>query len=176
MPLIQLVGDSIDCRPIIAARAALVGTRAAVVSAARIPTAAAELEEIVHLWGREICLSGLSVLLVERDSAAASGGEGVAQSRAFMALFERLAGPLALCECERSRVAHRLLMPFDVAPPPTTEQHQAWRQAFEQTAKGRMPSLRGTTIDEAGGLLTAQFRLGPPAIAAISAEALAETR
>ncbi len=175
MPLIQLVGDSIDCRPVIAASATLVGTRAAVISADRIPTAAAELDEIVHLWGREICLSGVGVLLVERDAAAAPGEEGQAQSRAVIALLERLPGPLALCERERSRVAHRLVMPFDVAPPPTAEQHQAWRQAFEQAAKDRMPNLRAATIDEAGGLLSAQFSTGGPAIAAIAAEAVAET-
>ena len=174
MPLLQLVGDSIDCRPVVAAGAALVGTRAAVLNADRVPTAPAELEELVRLWGREICFSGFGVLLVERDDQPAAAEENHGQARAVNSLLERLPGPLALCERERTRVAHRLVTPFDVAPLPAAEQHQLWRDALARAAAGRFAEPTDAAVQAASDLITGQFSMSRPAIEAIAAEAVTQ--
>ncbi|HEX5453990.1 MAG TPA: ATP-binding protein [Stellaceae bacterium] len=169
MPLVQLVGDSIDCRPVLAAAATLVGTRSAVLHADRMATAPADLDELVRLWGREICLSGLGVLLIECDDPAA-GEEQRALARAVTTLIERLPGPLALCERERSKIAHRLVASFDIAPPPAAEQQQAWRQVLRRAAGARFGEAAATAASEA---IAGQFSMSRPAIDAVAAEAVA---
>jgi hypothetical protein len=172
MPLLQLVGDSIDCRPVIAASAALVGTRAAVLNADRVPAALAKLEELARLWGREVCLSGFGVLLVERDEQPAEAEENRGQARGVSGLIERLPGPLALCERERTPVVHRLVAPFDVAPLPAAEQHRLWRQALARAAAGRFAEPADAAVQAASDLITGQFSMSRPAIEAIAGEAV----
>ena len=174
MPLLQLVGDSIDCRPVVAASAALVGTRAAVLNADRVPAAPAELEDLVRLWGREVCLSGFGVLLVERDGQPAAAEENRGQARAVNGLIERLPGPLALCERERTRIAHRLVAPFDVAPLPTAEQHRLWREALARAAAGRFAEPADAAVQAASDLITGQFSMSRPVIEAIAGEAVTQ--
>jgi hypothetical protein len=170
-PLVHLTGDSIDGRPIVAAAAALLGLRAAVLTADRVPGDADELEHIVRLWGREICLSGFGVLLVERDDAAPTPADDArSQTHAVARLLERLPGPVALCERERSRVAHRLVVAFDVAPLPQVEQRDAW-----QAALGRVITGDKAAIDAVSDLVSMQFSMSQPAIAAIAAEAATQT-
>jgi len=125
-PLVQLNGDSIDCRPIIAAAASLLGLRAAVLTPDRVPANVDEMEDVVHLWGREICLSGFGVLQVDRDGTDAPAiGDAHTLAHPLARLLERLPGYLALCEQERTRVSYRLVAPFDVPPAPVAEQRQA---------------------------------------------------
>ncbi len=170
-PLVQLAGDTIDGRPIVAAAAALLGLRAAVLTADRVPGGADEMEDVVRLWSREICLSGFGVLLVERDDAGTVPADDVpGRTNAVARLLERLPGPVALCERERSRVAHRLVTAFEVAPLPAPEQCHAWRAAL-----GGVVADDQATIEAVSDLVSAQFSINRPAIEAIAAEAAART-
>ena len=170
-PLVQLAGDSIDGRPIVAAAAALLGLRAAVLTADRVPGGADEMEDVVRLWSREICLSGFGVLLVERDDAGTMPADDVpSRTNAVARLLERLPGPVALCERERSRVAHRPVTAFDVVPLPAPEQCHAWRAALGGVVAGDE-----ATIEAVSDLVSAQFSMNRPAIEAIAAEAAART-
>jgi ATPase family associated with various cellular activities (AAA)/Winged helix domain, variant len=159
-PLIQLIGDTTDGRPITAAAGALIGLRAAVLTADRVPSAPAEMEEMVQIWSREVCLSGFGVLLVERDDDA--GTPAIAR------LLERLPGPVVLCERERSRIGTRAVAGFEVAPPTETEQRDLWHATFS-----RVIAEHGAAIATASDLASRQFSLSRLTIEAIAAEAAA---
>jgi hypothetical protein len=174
-PVAQLVGDSIDCRPIVAAAAALLGMRAAVLSIDRVPASADALEEMARLWSREICLSGFGVLLVDRDEVVSTLGEDArAQARSFERLLERLPGPVSVCERERTRIAHRLVTAFDVASLPASEQRETWEKSLRRSAEGRFADDIGAVLASASDLVARQFSISRPAIEAIAAEAVAE--
>ena len=174
-PVAQLVGDSIDCRPIVAAAAALLGMRAAVLSIDRVPAGADDLEEMARLWSREICLSGFGVLLVDRDEVVSTLGEDTrAQARSFERLLERLPGPVSVCERERTRIAHRLVTAFDVASLPASEQRETWEKSLRRAAAGRFADGSGAALASASDRVAAQFSISRPAIEAIAAEAVAE--
>jgi hypothetical protein len=174
-PVAQLVGDSIDCRPIVAAAAALLGMRAAVLSIDRVPAGADDLEEMARLWSREICLSGFGVLLVDRDEVVGAPGEDTrAQARSFEQLLERLPGPVSVCERERTRIAHRLVTAFDVASLPASEQRETWEKSLRRAAAGRFADGSGAELASASDLVAAQFSISRSAIEAIAAEAVAE--
>ena len=174
-PVAQLVGDSIDCRPIVAAAAALLGMRAAVLSIDRVPAGADDLEEMARLWSREICLSGFGVLLVDRDEVVGALSEDTrVQARSFERLLERLPGPVAVCERERTRIAHRLVTAFDVASLPASEQRETWEKSLRRAAAGRFADGSGAALASASDRVAAQFSISRPAIEAIAAEAVAE--
>jgi hypothetical protein len=164
-PLVQLIGESIDCRPIVAAAATTMGLRAAVLTADRIPGNVDEMEDLIRLWGREIFLSGFGVLLADRDgNEITAGGDGHVGR-----LMERFTGFLALREPERSRIPHRLTATFEVAPMPAAERRQAWRVALRRTARPGDDAMPGAIADA----IAAQFRLSQPEIETIVAEASA---
>jgi hypothetical protein len=174
-PVAQLVGDSSDCRPIVAAAASLIGARAAVLSADRVPAAADDLEQLARLWSREICLSGFGVLLVDCDEIFGALGENThTQPQSFARLLERLPGPVAVCERERSRIAHRLVTAFDVASLPASEQRETWDEALRRAAAGQFARGSKAALASATDLVAAQFSISRPAIEAIAAEAVAE--
>jgi hypothetical protein len=174
-PVAQLVGDSIDCRPIVSAAAALLGMRAAVLSIDRVPAGADGLEEMARLWSREIYLSGFGVLLVDRDEVVGALSEDTrVQARSFERLLERLPGPVAVCERERTRIAHRLVTAFDVASLPASEQRETWEKSLRRVAAGRFADDSGAALASASDLVAAQFSISRPAIEAIAAEAVAE--
>ena len=174
-PVAQLVGESMDCRPIVAAAAALLGMRAAVLSTDRVPAGAADLEEMARLWSREIYLSGFGVLLVDRDEVVGALGEDThAQARSFERLLERLPGPVSVCERQRTRIAHRLVTAFDVVSLPASEQRETWEKSLRHAAAGRFADGGGAALASASDLVAAQFSISRPAIEAIAAEAVAE--
>src|SRR5580704_3553053 len=75
LTVVQLCGGPADCRPVAAAAAARIGLRAASLPAERLPSAPADLDNLLRLWEREARLSGLGVLVVEGDDAQPGEGE-----------------------------------------------------------------------------------------------------
>jgi hypothetical protein len=168
LPVVQLCGpDAGDCRAVAAAAAAAVGLRVRALPAELIPAGAAELDALVHLWGREAALGGL-VLLAECDGADADPAEGAGRARAVGRLVERAHGPAIVVGRERRGGWHGPVVSFDVSRPTRAEQRAAWRAAL------------GETVDadaQGADALASQFNLSLPAIrsAAAAAAAAADT-
>ena len=165
LTVVQLCGGVADCRPIAAAAAARLGLRAASLPAERLPTAPADLDNLLRLWEREAPLSRLGVLIVDQDDFAQAESEAARNRAAGVALLlERATGPLILRQREPRRLAGRPATMFEVGHPTRGEQFAAWRE-----------SLGGREPDPEVRAAAEQFSLSLPAIRAIAAEAQART-
>jgi AAA+ superfamily predicted ATPase len=163
LTVVQLCGGVADCRPVAAAAAAQLGLRAASLPAERLPTAPADLDNLLRLWEREAPLAGLGVLVVDEDDHAQAESEGARNRAAGVALLlERATGPLILRAREPRRIAGRPATMFEVGHPTSGEQLDAWRE-----------SLGGRDPDPEVKAAAEQFSLSLPAIRAIAAEAQA---
>ena len=163
LTVVQLCGGVADCRPVAAAAAAQLGLRAASLPAERLPSAPADLDNLLRLWEREAPLAGLGVLVVDEDDLAQGESEGARNRAAGVALLlERATGPVILRAREARRVAGRPATMFEVGHPTAGEQLDAWRESLG----GREPEPEVRAAAE-------QFSLSLPAIRAIAAEAQA---
>jgi hypothetical protein len=168
LPVVQLCGSSADCRPVVAAASTLVGLQAAVLAAERLPSAAADLDNLLRLWDRETVLSGLGILLLDSDDdVPADSDAGRARATAVSHLLERATGPVILREREPRRLTNRYATILDVAHPRPDEQLAVWRDSL------------GDVVPDTAALApaSAQFSMTLPGIRAIAAEvrARAET-
>ena len=140
LTVVQLCGSVADCRPVAAAAAARLGLRAASLPAERLPTAPADLDNLLRLWEREAPLAGLGVLVVDEDDHAQAESEGARNRAAGVALLlERATGPVILRAREPRRIAGRPATMFEVGHPTSGEQLDAWRESLG----GREPDARG---------------------------------
>jgi hypothetical protein len=161
LPVVQLCGTAADCRPVVAAAAALLSMRAARLAAERLPSAATDLESLLRLWEREAALSGLGVLLLDSDDEVpADSDAGRARTAAIARLLERATGPVILREREPRRLSNRYATILDVAHPLASEQLAVWHQTLGDAA------LDEIALEAA----TAQFSLTLPGIRAIAGE------
>jgi hypothetical protein len=142
VPVVHLVGnDASDARLIVARAAAALGEDLVRLRPDGLPTAAAELDNLLRLWTRETVLAPLLIHL-EADDLPAPLLARIAE-RLRGALVLASAGPLPELGCP--------LVPVDLARPTTTEQREAWR------------SLAGAD-EPLAARLAAQFDLGVAAI------------
>ena len=167
MPLVQLCGDPDDCFPIVAAAAAECSLRAARIGAEHALMAGHELDAFLRLWEREFALSGLGVLVIEREDTRAGAEDGRTGTGASPPLLERAAGRVVLMSRQRATLSARAALTIDVPHPTTAEQRLLWRSALrlpiEVTARG---------VEEQLDALGAQFSLSAKAIRAIAADAV----
>jgi ATPase family associated with various cellular activities (AAA) len=162
LTVVQLCGGVADCRPIVAAAAGRLGLRAASLPAERLPTAPADLDNLLRLWEREAPLSGLGVLMVDEDDFAHESEAARNRAAGLALLLERAAGPLILRQREPRRIAGRPSTMFEVGRPTHGEQFEAWRE-----------NLGGGEPEPEVRAAAEQFSLSLPAIRAIAAEAQA---
>jgi AAA+ superfamily predicted ATPase len=160
--VVQLCGARADCRPIAAAAARRLGLGAASIFADRLPSAAADLENLARLWERESVLSSVGVLVVEAPEAAVAEVEAMRTRASALAMLDRLSGPIILRDHEARRLSTRASLSFDVQHPLPDEQRALWRAQLRQ--HGRDDEIAETV---------AQFRLASSDIAAIGGEAYA---
>jgi AAA+ superfamily predicted ATPase len=166
LPVVQLCGSPADCRPIAAAAADLLGLRAALLSAERLPRSAADLDSLLRLWEREAALSGLGVLMVDCGDALPAETEAARdRGSAVSLLLERIAGPVILLEREPRRIQTRPAVILEVGHPTQAEQLQVWREELAGRTTGA-GTLAATT---------SQFSLSVPSIRTIAAEVRAAT-
>ncbi|HEV3468485.1 MAG TPA: ATP-binding protein [Pyrinomonadaceae bacterium] len=159
-PTVQLCGDeAADRRAVAAAACSSLGLHLGLLSAPSLPTAAAELDGLIRLWGREAVLSNCA-LLVECDGLEAGDA---ARAASVSRLVETVSGPLVVSGVERRRDWHKPVITFDVRKPPAREQSDIWRRALGEAAdrNGRVEAL------------VSQFNLNLPKVYAARAEALA---
>ena len=165
LTVVQLCGSVADCRPVAAAAAAQLGLRAASLPAERLPTAPADLDNLLRLWEREAPLSRLGVLVVDEDDFAQAESEAARNRAAGVALLlERATGPVILRAREPRRIAGRPATMFEVGHPTSREQFEAWRESLGERDLG--PEVQAAAE---------QFSLSLPAIRAIAAEAQARS-
>ena len=166
LAVVQLCGSLADCRPIAAAAAGLLGLRAGLLSAERLPKGAADLDSLLRLWEREAALSGLGVLMVECDDALPAETDAARERAGAVALLlEHASGPLILREREPRRIELRPATVLEVGHPTQAEQVSVWREEL-----GDRPASADALAATAG-----QFSLSVPAIRAIAAEVRAAT-
>jgi hypothetical protein len=160
-PHVQLCGARADCWPIAAAAAQILGVGAVGLSAERLPTGAAELENFVRLWERESALSGQGALILDVDDSSLADGDTQRMRAAQTALLDRLAGVVVIREREARRSSSRSAIAFDVGHPSRVEQLGLWREGLGALAPPD-ENLSGTVQ---------QFSLSSSDIAAISTQA-----
>ena len=160
LPIIQLCGDEIAGKRLVAAKACSeLGLHVSITSAHAIPTNPGELESLIRLWEREAALS-TSALLVDCDEMERSDA---GRERTVARLIESTNGALIVTSRERRHSLRRPMITFDVSKPSASEQQSAWQSALGQAAS----SLNGRVE-----LLVSQFNLSASAIFAASTEAL----
>ncbi len=155
LPAIQLVGaDNAGKRDIAAAAAQLLGLEVSLMPAAAVPTAPAELDQLMRLWQREAALSD-TILLIDCDD---SDRHDAMRESAIARLVETGAtGPLFISSRERRGPWQRPVISFDVDKPTNDEQRAIWHALVEQAGL----SMNGQ-IDR----LVNQFDLSTPIILA----------
>ncbi len=159
LPLIQLCGYEIASkRNIAAAIGSLTGHHFFLLQATALPTAPPELEEILHLWRREVALDD-NILLLDCQGVdhADSVREGI-----VMRVIETCKGALIIASRERHGWPQRPLLTFDVQKPTSDEQLAIWQAALGRQAATLNGHLRK---------LVAHFSLDEAAIHAIWAGA-----
>jgi AAA+ superfamily predicted ATPase len=166
-PVVQLCGDSTNCRPIAAAVARTLGLHAAVIAADLVPNSANELEILLRLLERETRLTGIGIFLLEPEDTNAPCPTAEPRSHAVARLAELLDGFVLLCERERRGIPLRPSVAVDVSHPLLDEQREAWRMALG-IANGN-----ANTAAEAINTICAQFNLPLTSIRSIAAEAFA---
>src|SRR6266516_2630383 len=160
LPIIQLCGDEIAGKRLVAAKACSeLGLHVSITSAYAIPTNPGELESLIRLWEREAALS-TSALLVDCDEMERNDA---GRDRTVARLIESTNGALIITSRERRHTLRRPMITFDVSKPSAAEQQSAWQSALGQAAS----SLNGRVE-----LLVSQFNLSASAIFSASTEAL----
>ncbi|MGB6743172.1 MAG: AAA family ATPase [Terracidiphilus sp.] len=154
-PVLHLCGDDPRGQEDIASLWAVnAGRRLYALRAENIPSATAEIDQLVGLWTRESALLP-AVLLVQCGSSA--------PTTASRQILERLPAPLVLASRETVRL-ERPLLRYDVDKPDPVEQKLLWEHALGAAAEGQ-----GDLLDD----LAEQFRLSAETIAALGGSAQA---
>jgi ATPase family associated with various cellular activities (AAA) len=160
LPVIQLCGSEVASkRNIATAIGSLTGHPVFLLPATALPTNAAELEEMLHLWEREVMLDAGILLLDCHD-----GGEGgwstpdIVREGAIARLIEASKGPLILSSRERRAWSQRPLLTFDVEKPTADEQWAIWQAELGDAAAALNGQVRK---------LVSHFSLNETAIHAI---------
>ncbi|HEY0016882.1 MAG TPA: ATP-binding protein [Longimicrobium sp.] len=164
LPAVQLHGPDPASRRAVAADACrLLGLELGAVAAHALPTAPAELEELLRVWEREAAFSP-AALLVERDDADTPDP---AREAALTRVVDGLNAPLLLSGREPRSARQRPLVNVEVPRPTRGEQRALWTAVLGPAAKG---------MDEAVERMAEQFTLGPPAVRAAAAAAQGRVR
>jgi hypothetical protein len=132
LSVIQLCGPEIaNKRNIAAAIGTLTGHRTFLLQATSLPTSTGELEEILHLWRREVALDD-DILLLDCQSVdhADTVREGI-----ITHVIEASQGPVIISSRERHAWSQRPLLTFDVEKPTTDEQWTIWQAALGDQAR-----------------------------------------
>lgn len=154
-PVLHLCGDDPRGQEDIASLWAVnAGRRLYALRAENIPSATAEIDQLVGLWTRESALLP-AVLLVQCGSSA--------PTTASRQILERLPAPLVLASRETVRL-ERPLLRYDVDKPDPVEQKLLWEHALGAAAEGQ-----DDLLDD----LAEQFRLSAETIAALGGSAQA---
>ncbi|HVB97649.1 MAG TPA: ATP-binding protein [Chloroflexota bacterium] len=124
-PLVELCGDALAGKDIIAARACQsLGLRLYVMRASDVPISASDREALTRRWEREMLLGGAALLLDCEDLTDIAGGSPAP------AFLSRLHGPVVAATREPFNVPRRPTVLLDVARPSAEEQRSLWRGAL----------------------------------------------
>ncbi|HYX51655.1 MAG TPA: ATP-binding protein, partial [Ktedonobacteraceae bacterium] len=160
LPLIQLCGSEIASkRSIAAAIGSLIDHHAFHLQATALPTIASELEEVLHLWKREVILDD-DILLLDCQNVDSTDTirEGI-----ITQVIEANKGPLIISSQERHAWSQRPLLTFDVKKPTADEQWTIWQASLGEQAA----ALNNGQLSR----LISQFSLNETAIHAVWAGA-----
>jgi ATPase family associated with various cellular activities (AAA) len=176
-PAVQLVGaDDAGAEDTAQAAFEEVGLALGIVRVEDLPPGAVERREFFHLWDRESALTDTGLLILADD---ADPPESIRSLTAFAHLAQ---SPVVLAGRDPFRAGGRELARFELHKPPREEQAVLWRRALEpalaRLATARPPVPDGAPAppgnatsgsDELVRRITAQFSLGPAAIATAGA-------
>ena len=148
LPVVQLVGaDPADLHQVAAIACAYLDIGLFRLHADALPTAPAELDELLRLWRREARLSRLALLLdceeLDPQDAARRG--------VMLRWVDRVGTPLFVSAPRRLRLGPRESVSFDVKRPSSNEQRQLWRLMLGDSAEQMHESIEQ---------LVGQFDLG----------------
>ena len=161
LPVVQLLGADAPSKQLVAAHSAgALGLRVYRLSAALLPTQAAELETLARLWQRESLLLPLALYLDAMGSEIDAPQAGLASP--VNRLLARLGGVVFLDTRDIWQGLAQSSLPVDVSKPTAAEQRAAWSAALGEAA-GETPAL-----------LTGQFNLGLSGIQQIARQVLSE--
>lgn len=156
LPRIELYGTATASkRSITALIGSLTGQRAFLLQAAGLPAGAVELEEMLHLWEREVLLDG-GILLLDCQGI----DQGHAANDAITRVIEACAGALILASRDLRTWSRSALLTFEVRKPTSDEQLAIWQTVLGQQTVVPINQLR---------TVVAHFSLDQTAIHAISA-------
>jgi hypothetical protein len=131
LPVIQLCGPEIaNKRNVAAAIGTLIDHHIFLLQATALPTATSELEEILHLWKREVALDDDILLL---DCQNVDSADTVRED-IITRVIEAIKGPLIISSRERHAWSQRPLLTFDVKKPTVDEQWTIWQAALGDQA------------------------------------------
>ena len=123
-PVVELCGDDSRSKWTLAAAACeLLGWRLYAMAAEALPTAAADLDNLLRLWHREAILSQSALLLVADDLRPDEP-----QEAAVRRFVDQVRGGLILTRRRRLPPRHRPVLSLDVAKPDLDEQRDEWRR------------------------------------------------
>jgi hypothetical protein len=146
-PVLQLIGPvTSDKRAVAALACARLGLRLYAMSAAGLPVAPGELEQLLRLWQREALLSGAALFLDGDELTRGEPGRDMALTRTV----ETGPARLILATRERQGPWTRPVLTFEVRRPATVERRQLWESVLGE----RVGALNGQ-LDR----LVAQFDL-----------------
>jgi hypothetical protein len=133
LPVVQLCGTEIASKQNIAAAiGTLIDHQVFHLQALALPTTAGELEEILHLWNREVALDDDILML---DCQNVDPANTVHES-IIAQVIESNKGPLIISNRECHAWSQRPIIPFDVQKPTIEEQLTIWRSALGEQATG----------------------------------------
>jgi AAA+ superfamily predicted ATPase len=162
MPVAELAGaEGEGKRDIAAAAARAVGLSVLELQASALPTAAAEVEGLIRLLGREAALSRAALFLDAQEIDIDPSREA-----ALSRVVDTFRGVLLVSVRERRKLGRKVVLPLDVEKPTPSEQEALWQSALGPAA----PLLNGQVKR-----LTSQFDLGAAAIRSAAAEVLARS-
>ena len=133
LPVMQLCGQEIASKHSIAAATGnLIDHQVFQLQAMALPTSASELEEILHLWKREVVLDD-DILLLDCQSVDAAD---TVHERIIAHVIESNKGPLIISSLERHAWSQCPLLSFDIHKPTFEEQSTIWRSELGEEAGG----------------------------------------
>jgi hypothetical protein len=162
LPAVQLCGpDPAGLRAVAWTACELLGLELAHMPVSTLPGDARELEALGRLWTREAALNP-AALLLEYDDA---GSVEPVREATLARLLEMLICPLLIASRTRRSSPHRPMLTLEQPRPTVAEQRRLW-----QVALGPATASLNGHLD----ILTTQFALSAPAIAAMAAATLNE--
>lgn len=165
LPVIQLCGpDRESIQSIAAAACAHVQLSLYRLPLLAIPSAPAEVEQLLRLWQREAMLSNRVLLIDCDESERNDAGREAALARLVDATYHGAAsygGPLLIASRERRGPWKRPTLTLDVAKPTGAEQRMLWEALLDDTWTEGAASLNGQVER-----LVGQFSLNLPMIVA----------